>query len=86
MLGLAPAAALAARADVRQADAYIPLPNGKTLPADFGGHRLVMQGDVDERTVAVIDTRIRAANKQMLADLQRNIGSMTAKWNRTNGS
>lgn len=76
LIGLAPTIAMARVEDASKA--FVPLPDGRRIPCKI-------LGGSDAETAALIDAKITASNAQMIADLQKNIGSMTAKWDQRNG-
>ena len=83
-MATAPAAAVAAPV-VQKPDAYVPLPDGRAIPVNLGSHTITVEGDADERTAALIDAKLKAANARIMADLQRNLGQMQARWERRSG-
>ena len=81
----------------RTPEAYVPLADGRTIPVSvkggggapqisMGGHTIVVQGSADEKTLGQMRAELAASNRQMVADLQRNMGQMQAKWQQRNGS
>ena len=81
----------------RTPEAYVPLPDGRSIPVamkggaggnniSLGGHTIVIQGDASDKTAALMDQKLAAANKTMISELQRNMGQMQAKWQQRNGS
>lgn len=47
---------------------------------------VVIQGDASEKTVALIEGKMAQANKDMMSQLQRNIGTMSGKWGQRYGN
>ena len=77
-------------------EAFVPLPDGRSIPVsvkgggpsnvNVGGHTIIIQGNADDKTAALIDQKLAAANRQIVADMQRNLGQMNAKWQQRIGS
>ena len=94
--GVASSPQVAIYGEGKTPEAYVPLPDGRRIPVamsgahaptiNMGGHTIVIQGNADSDTATLIDQKLAAANKQMMTDLQRNLGQMQAKWQQRNGS
>jgi len=94
--GVADSPQLAMYGEGSKPEAFVPLPDGRSIPVamkggggqniSLGGHTIVIQGNADDKTAALMDQKLAAANRQMMADLQRNFGNMQAKWQQRNGS
>ena len=95
--GVANSPQLAMYGEGSRPEAYVPLADGRTIPVSMkgggggpqismGGHTIVVQGSADEKTLGQMRAELAASNRQMVADLQRNMGQMQAKWQQRNGS
>jgi hypothetical protein len=82
-------------------EAYVPLPDGKSIPvamkaANFGGGRggqsvivqggdLHVHGNMDSPTLDMVQAMMAQQTKQITDNLQKSVGNVQAKWNQFNG-
>jgi hypothetical protein len=95
--GVANSPQLALYGEGKGPEAYVPLPDGRSIPVamkgggggsqiTLNGHTIVVQGSADDKAIAQMRAELAASNRQMVSDLQRNMGQMQAKWQQRNGS
>lgn len=84
LLGLAPIGVAAVRAESSvTSDAFVPMPDGRRIPVTMGNHSI--EGSANAEWFSEMDAKLKAAQKEATALIQRNFGQMRARYDQRSG-